>query len=1348
MIVGALRPRLRLRRALLASTALASTALAVTALAVTALAVAAVQPAMAQDATWLPNPGSGDYSTNANWSTGLVPSGTAFFDTSSITSLSFSPTITPVGGWTFNAGASAYSFTNPANLSLWFDGAGIAVNGGSATLTNNGSLLFKNSSSAGGATITNNAYQYFNDSSTVGSGNFTNNFIVDFNNSSSLGSATVTNNYFLQIHNTSSAGSANITNNSNLIFDGTSTGGSSTITNNGSAYLTGGTSAGSANITNNFRLYFSQTATADNATIANTSEVIFSGASTAGNAAITNTNNLLFYDTSAAGSATITNTFILSFYDTSTAGSAAITNNSGGYVTFNDSSTAGSSAVTNNGNLYFNGASTAGGSTLITNSGGITLFNNASSGDSARFIANAGGRFDFSYLTSTGTTAGSIEGAGRFNLGSATLTVGSNDLSTTVSGVIADGGGSGGTGGALVKVGNGTLTLTGANTYTGGTTINGGTLQIGDSTHTGKILGAVTNNTIFELVNADTSGITSIANSHTMQVRNSTSLGNIAITNSGFAIDFHNTSSAGSATITSTAGSGAAFFDASTAGNSTITGNGSNTFLDTSNAGSAIINGTGSISFLGGSSAANANITISGTGGGFFNGTATAGNATITFSGSSNLTFVDTSTAGSAHITNNGSMGFFFDSTAANAVITNTGGADLRFSNTTTASNATIINSGTVNFYNTASGGNARLIANAGGVFDFSSLTAAGTTAGSFEGAGSFRLGSRTLTIGGNGLSTNVTGVIADGGAGGGTGGALVKTGAGTMILSGINTYTGATTVDGGTLAVNGSITASSGVTVNNGGFLAGTGTVGNTTVNSGGTLAAGNGTAGSSLNVTGSLAFQSSAFYMVQLNPATSSATFVTGAATLGGSTVKAIYANGNYVVKQYTILTAASVSGTFASVAETNLPSNVHATLSYDATHAYLNLVLSFIPPPGSGLSGNQNAVGNAIVSYFNSNGGIPIIYSALTADGLTQTSGETAAGSQATTFQAMTQFMGVMTDPFSAGREAGTSAPPAFAAETEPATSYAASRTRSTAERDAYAMFAKAPLARAYEPHWSVWAAGFGGSQTSEGNTALGSNNTTSRLFGTAAGADYWFSAHTLAGFALAGGGTNFSVVNGGTGRSDLFQAGAFVRHSNGPAYISVALAYGWQDVTTDRTVTIAGVDRLRAAFNANAYSGRVEGGHRYVTPWAGGIGLTPYAAAQFTTFDLPAYAEQVISGANTFALAYGSKSVTDTRSELGLRADKSFTMTNAVLTLRGRAAWAHDFNPDRTIGATFQALPGASFVVNGARQASDSALTTASAEVKWLNGWSMAATFEGEFSNVTRSYAGKGVVRYAW
>jgi uncharacterized protein with beta-barrel porin domain len=361
-----------------------------------------------------------------------------------------------------------------------------------------------------------------------------------------------------------------------------------------------------------------------------------------------------------------------------------------------------------------------------------------------------------------------------------------------------------------------------------------------------------------------------------------------------------------------------------------------------------------------------------------------------------------------------------------------------------------------------------------------------------------------------------------------------------------------------------------------------------------------------------------------------------------------------------------------------------------------------------------------------------------------GLTQASGEGATGSQQTTFNAMTQFMGVMTDPFVAGRGDGPGAgggATGYADEQEMA--YANKRNPNDALA---AIYTKAPPAVVFAQRWSVWAAGFGGSQSTDGNAVLGSNNTTSRIYGTAVGADYRFSPSTIAGFAIAGGGTNFSVANiASSGRSDLFQAGAYFRHNAGPAYISAALAYGWQDITTDRTVTIAGVDQLRARFNANAWSGRVEGGYRFTNM---GVGFTPYAAGQFTTFELPNYTETVVSGANTFALAYAGKSVTATRSELGLRTDKSFAMQGGIFTLRGRAAWAHDYNADRNAGATFQTLPGASFVVNGALQPHDLALATASAEWKWLNGFSVAATFEGEFSDVTRSYAGKGVVRYAW
>ena len=86
-------------------------------------------------------------------------------------------------------------------------------------------------------------------------------------------------------------------------------------------------------------------------------------------------------------------------------------------------------------------------------------------------------------------TAGSIEGAGDFLLGANQLTVGSNNLSTNVSGTINDGGRFGGTGASLVKVGTGTLTLSGANTYTGGTTINGGTLSISADNNLGDAAG-------------------------------------------------------------------------------------------------------------------------------------------------------------------------------------------------------------------------------------------------------------------------------------------------------------------------------------------------------------------------------------------------------------------------------------------------------------------------------------------------------------------------------------------------------------------------------------------------------------------------------------------------------------------------------------------------------------------------------------------------------------------------------------------------------------------------------------------------------------------------------------------
>jgi outer membrane autotransporter protein len=175
---------------------------------------------------------------------------------------------------------------------------------------------------------------------------------------------------------------------------------------------------------------------------------------------------------------------ILNFLGPSKAVNAIITNSGQGITitSFSGTSSADNAFITTNsgGLLSFSGSSTAGKAFVITNSGAATQFGESSTGGQAQFMTNAGGAFDISLLSPStpGMTAGSIAGAGTYFLSSKALTVGLNNLSTTVDGTIRDGGVLGGTGGSLIKVGAGTLTLTGANTYSGGTSINGGVVAV------------------------------------------------------------------------------------------------------------------------------------------------------------------------------------------------------------------------------------------------------------------------------------------------------------------------------------------------------------------------------------------------------------------------------------------------------------------------------------------------------------------------------------------------------------------------------------------------------------------------------------------------------------------------------------------------------------------------------------------------------------------------------------------------------------------------------------------------------------------------------------------------------
>ena len=141
--------------------------------------------------------------------------------------------------------------------------------------------------------------------------------------------------------------------------------------------------------------------------------------------------------------------------------------------------------------IFYN-QTNAGAATLIAQGGsnggggGQIKFFDSSKGGTARVEVFGSGFLDVS--DHGAITVGSIEGDGLILLASSKLTAGGNGLSTVFSGIMKEGGASGG---SFAKAGTGTLTLSGASLYTGGTTVSAGTLVVANTTGSATGTGAV-----------------------------------------------------------------------------------------------------------------------------------------------------------------------------------------------------------------------------------------------------------------------------------------------------------------------------------------------------------------------------------------------------------------------------------------------------------------------------------------------------------------------------------------------------------------------------------------------------------------------------------------------------------------------------------------------------------------------------------------------------------------------------------------------------------------------------------------------------------------------------------------
>ena len=344
---------------------------------------------------------------------------------------------------------------------------------------------YSGASDAGAAQITSNPNEtlVFEDASTAGTAAITNNTggATRFYEGSSAAGAVIANNGTLQFSDQASAGTATITNNAAgaVVFAGQATGGAANLENSGTMVFTDTASSAGANLTNNTtgELHFAGGSTSGKG-ITNNGLTVYSDTASVGGGFVTNNlgGRILFRDSAQAGSNALTNSGTLAFAGNSSASTAGIVNNASGTVVFLGNADAAQSVINNGGVLYFTGSSTANSAVILTQTGGATVFSDTASGGIAEMRLDNGALLDFSQLTSGATSVGSLLGTGTVALGGTALTVGGNNLATTVSGII-DGGIGGGTGGSLIKVGTGTLRLDGSNTYTGRTEVLAGVLQ-------------------------------------------------------------------------------------------------------------------------------------------------------------------------------------------------------------------------------------------------------------------------------------------------------------------------------------------------------------------------------------------------------------------------------------------------------------------------------------------------------------------------------------------------------------------------------------------------------------------------------------------------------------------------------------------------------------------------------------------------------------------------------------------------------------------------------------------------------------------------------------------------------
>lgn len=450
----------------------------------------------------------------------------------------------------------------------------------------------------------------------------------------------------------------------------------------------------------------------------------------------------------------------------------------------------------------------------------------------------------------------------------------------------------------ITKNGTGTVLLSGLNSYTGATTITAGTLVVGSNSALGT--GTLT-------LNGGT--LAGDGTAHTFSNALSFSAASTIAGNSDLTFTGGLTNNAGNATITIATG-GTTTFGAVALANSAT-----NRTLTVSTLGATVINGV----ISDGSTSKGSNLTKNGI-------------STLTLSGAN--TYRGTTTISEGTLS------------AANIVVT--GGT----SNLGNATSAVVLGgtstAGTLSYTGaTATYTRGFTVSAGGGELDVTSNATTLTVSGGISAGGTF-------TVGGAGATT-ISSVISSSGG-------VVKTGSGTLTVTGNSTYTGTTTISSGTLSANKIVVSG------------GNSSLGNATS----AVGLGNSTSTGTLSYTGATATYTRGFTVSagggELDVTSNSTTLTVGTSNITGAGTFTIGGAGNVTVSSTVAVTgglAKKGSGTLTLGATNNLTGGTTLSAGTLTVNSGAALSASSSPLTVSGGTLNFNNTAQT-VSALNGTGG----------------------------------------------------------------------------------------------------------------------------------------------------------------------------------------------------------------------------------------------------------------------------------------------------------------------------------------------------------------------------------------